>query len=145
MRKYMYFSHLRTLHWRIWCFSSVWPLTWEGSVFSVEIDESLSVDHFKITIQEENKTITDPPHTLRIFLAKGADHKWLKSGLEDARKLKIGDTTPAVEALMHEDNELKGRGGLQDALVGSQLIKFTCWWRFLKLHRHLSTRGREGE
>lgn len=60
-----------------------------------------------MAIKAENlRTITCDAKKLQLFLAKATGGKWLSSRSEDVQKLKQGEKTVYIEALMEEDMEL---------------------------------------
>ncbi|CEG37265.1 CRN-like protein [Plasmopara halstedii] len=84
----------------------------KGSAFSVEIDASQSVDHLKDAIAEKQK-FDFAASKLELYLAKRGD-AWLESGTEDVKKLKKGEKTALIEALMKEDQNLQAEDLLEE-------------------------------
>ncbi|GMF30701.1 unnamed protein product [Phytophthora lilii] len=81
--------------------------------FSVEVDEGKTVDDLKKTVKAE-QMYNFPANQLRLFLAKTADGAWLTSRSEDIKKLKKGEKTALIEALMKEDQELQAEDSLDE-------------------------------
>ncbi|CAI5712886.1 unnamed protein product [Peronospora destructor] len=91
----------------------------EGRVVLVDIDSNKLVGHLKEAIKKENSvTIQGPALELQLFLAKGTDGKWLSSHSEPVKKLKKGEKTAHIQALMEEDEELQSEDVLEDVLYG---------------------------
>uniref|UniRef100_H3G7B2 Crinkler effector protein N-terminal domain-containing protein n=1 Tax=Phytophthora ramorum TaxID=164328 RepID=H3G7B2_PHYRM len=93
-----------------------------GSAFSVRADESDSVYDLKKVIKGENPAIiTCDAKDLQVFLAKTEGGAWLSSLTEDVKKLKKGEKTALIEALMEEDLELQAEDSLKDVLEENHL------------------------
>lgn len=89
-----------------------------GSAFPVVFATSQSVDDLKKAIKEKMpRTITCDADEVDLYLAK-TGNAWLDSSTDDAKKLKKGEVTPAIEAMTNEDKELQGESGLRKVLLG---------------------------
>ncbi|KAL4165918.1 hypothetical protein KRP22_014624 [Phytophthora ramorum] len=93
-----------------------------GSAFSVRVDESDSVYDLKKVIKGEkpNDLKDIDADKLQVFLAK-TDGAWLSSRSEDIKKLKKGEKTALIEALVEEDLELQAEDSLKDVLEENHL------------------------
>lgn len=67
-----------------------------GSAFSVEVDETDSVDDLKTAIKAVNEDITCPPRKLQLFLAKKADGTWLDGAGAAAVTVDEADRVPLM-------------------------------------------------
>ncbi|KAL4150594.1 hypothetical protein PRNP1_009998 [Phytophthora ramorum] len=94
-----------------------------GSVFEVDIDENKLVGHLKKVIKGEkpNDSKDIDADKLQLFLAKKDGGAWLSSLTEDVKKLKKGEKTALIEALMEEDLELQAEDSLKDVLEENHL------------------------
>ncbi|GMF43414.1 unnamed protein product [Phytophthora lilii] len=90
-----------------------------GSAFPVdiEINEKTSVGELKERVKAgSDGIITVPYPNLQLFLAKAEGDAWLPSLTEDVKKLKKGEKTALIEALMKEDQELQAEDSLKYVL-----------------------------
>ncbi|KAI9991240.1 hypothetical protein PInf_018872 [Phytophthora infestans] len=84
----------------------------DGGVIPVKIDTSEVVGILKEVIADKLK-YTGRPDKLQLFLAKAGGNAWLSSQSDDAKKLKKGEKTALIEALMKDDQELQAEDSLE--------------------------------
>nr|QUJ09336.1 crinkler 10 [Plasmopara viticola] len=90
-----------------------------GSAFSVQKDESDSVDKLKDAIKKKKSgTIKGEADKLQLFLATTSDNAWLESDSEDVMNLKKGEQNIAIKAMTNEEKEIQGESRVQNVLVG---------------------------
>ncbi|CAI5709419.1 unnamed protein product [Peronospora farinosa] len=93
------------------------------STFAVKIDDGQMIGELKEVIKAETATISCDARDLQLFPAKTIDGKWLLSSMEDAKKLKKGETTALIEALTHKDRELQGEDPIADFFADTETQK----------------------
>eukprot|EP00644_Phytophthora_capsici_P018565 jgi/Phyca11/128012/e_gw1.73.136.1 len=77
-----------------------------GSAFPIDIGKNLLVGHLKEAIKEKHDDIKCPARDLQLFLAKAGGNAWLANSTDHVKKLKKGEKTAYIEALIHENKEL---------------------------------------
>ncbi|KAI9986643.1 hypothetical protein PInf_025596 [Phytophthora infestans] len=91
-----------------------------GSAFSVEVNESKTVDNLKevIKAKKTNDFKDFDADKLQLFLAKAGGNAWLSSLTEDVKKLKKGEKTALVKSLTQEEKKLQGEDPISECLEG---------------------------
>ncbi|TMW56463.1 hypothetical protein Poli38472_006473 [Pythium oligandrum] len=74
----------------------------KDGLFSVDIKGNQIVAQLTLALKKtKDNTITCDADKLQLFLARSRDEKeWLKADSDDGRKLRSGETTAAIEALI---------------------------------------------
>ncbi|KAJ8556658.1 hypothetical protein ON010_g9309 [Phytophthora cinnamomi] len=99
----------------------------QGNIFHVDVDESELVSGLKGAIKKETPdTVKCEADKLQLFLAMKEDstrsgsEEWLKADSGDVEKLKQGEKTAAIEALMGKQKASIQEGAVEDILAGTK-------------------------